>query len=205
MPRWAASTCPGPTPCKADHCHRDLEQSIPAPNAPHLALNPNPTPCTRRPPRPEKQQAWPALSLSVPGAPAHMECSDTGPFVRAAKGPQLMRRIINISDSRPAARPSLQAQQTPPLGEQGASGGPDHLLATFCPLPAGAQLAQCRVRGFLCPPSPLREAPPGSGPWWGKALGQRSNTRSLTHAHSDHKSSPTVHPTPGTVPRLGTQ
>lgn len=150
VPRCAAGTCPGPTPCKADHRHLALEQSIPAPNAPHLALNPNPTRCARRPRRPKKQQAWPALSLSVPGALAHVECSDTGPLVRAAKGPQLIRRI-NVSDCRTAARPSLQAQHTRPLGGQGASGGPEHLLAAFCPRPSGAQLAQCRVGGFLCP------------------------------------------------------
>lgn len=152
VPRCAAGTRPGPTPCKADHRHLALEQSIPAPNAPHLALNPNPTRCTRRPRRPEKQQAWPAPSLSVPGAPARVECSDTGPWVRAAKGPQPMCRIINVSDGRTAARLSLQAQHTRPLGGQGASGGPEHLLAAFCPLPAGAQLAQCRGAGFLCPP-----------------------------------------------------
>lgn len=119
VPRCAAGTCPGPTPCKADQRHLALEQSIPAPNAPHLALNPNPTRCTRRPRRPAKQQAWPAPSLSVPGAPARVGCSDTGPWVRAAKGPQPMCRIINVSDRRTAARPSLQAQHTRPLGGRG--------------------------------------------------------------------------------------
>lgn len=104
VPRCAAGTRPGPTPCKADHRHLALEQSIPAPNAPHLALitrtpraargaREGPKSSRRGPHRVslsrELQLAWNVLTpgLGSGRQKGHSRCAESSTFLTAGRLP----------------------------------------------------------------------------------------------------------------------